>query len=63
MFPPSSLLQLCSYYSFETGRKLITSRDDLTVEVIFFGDGEKSGDVVLNKEASASAAADVKAKL
>jgi pyruvate dehydrogenase phosphatase len=39
------------------------NRDDLTVEVIFFGDGEKSGDVVLNKEASASATADVKAKL
>jgi len=36
-------------------------RDDLTVEVIFFGDGEKSGDVVRNKEASA--AGDVKAKL
>jgi len=41
---------------------LIKSRDDLTVEVIFFGEGEKSGDVVLNKEASASAG-DVKAKL
>jgi pyruvate dehydrogenase phosphatase len=38
------------------------SRDDLTVEVIFFGNGDKSGDVVLNKEASASAQ-DVKAKL
>lgn len=37
-------------------------RDDLTVEVIFFGDSEKSGDVVLNKEASASAG-DAKAKL
>ncbi|KAF8855934.1 protein serine/threonine phosphatase 2C [Acephala macrosclerotiorum] len=37
-------------------------RDDLTVEVIFFGNSDKSGDVVLNKEASASAA-DVKAKL
>ena len=29
------------------------SRDDLTVEVIFFGEGDKSGDVVLNAEASA----------
>lgn len=29
-------------------------RDDLTVEVIFFGEGDKSGDVVLNAEASAS---------
>ncbi len=28
-------------------------RDDLTVEVIFFGEGSKSGDVVVNKEASA----------
>lgn len=37
-------------------------RDDLTVEVIFFGNSDKSGDVVLNKEASATAA-DVKAKL
>jgi hypothetical protein len=63
MFPTFSLPQICSYYNFETGRKLIKSRDDLTVEVIFFGDGEKSGDVVLNKEASASATADVKAKL
>ena len=27
-------------------------RDDLTVEVIFFGEGDKSGDVVLNPEAS-----------
>ncbi|KAM3072502.1 [Pyruvate dehydrogenase [acetyl-transferring]]-phosphatase 1, mitochondrial [Clarireedia jacksonii] len=37
-------------------------RDDLTVEVIFFGNGEKSGDVVVNKEASASAS-NVQAKL
>lgn len=37
-------------------------RDDLTVEVIFFGNSDKSGDVVLNKEASASAA-EPKAKL
>lgn len=37
-------------------------RDDLTVEVIFFGESNKSGDVVVNKEASASAG-DVKAKL
>jgi pyruvate dehydrogenase phosphatase len=32
------------------------------VEVIFFGESDKSGDVVLNKEASASANG-VKAKL
>ncbi|CZT06713.1 related to Type 2C Protein Phosphatase [Rhynchosporium agropyri] len=37
-------------------------RDDLTVEVIFFGNGDKSGDVVVNKEASASAV-EPKAKL
>ncbi len=36
-------------------------RDDLTVEVIFFGEGKKKGDVVVNKEASA--AIDVKPKL
>ena len=28
-------------------------RDDLTVEVIFFGEGDSSGDVVLNTEATA----------
>ena len=38
------------------------SRDDLTVEVIFFGEGDKSGDVVLNAEASAPGLG-VKAKL
>lgn len=27
-------------------------RDDLTVEVIFFGDGDKTGDVAVNTEAS-----------
>ncbi|KAI9880991.1 MAG: hypothetical protein M1830_009485 [Pleopsidium flavum] len=37
-------------------------RDDLTVEVIFFGEGDKSGNVVLNSEASASNG-DIKAKL
>ncbi|TVY94042.1 [Pyruvate dehydrogenase [acetyl-transferring]]-phosphatase 1, mitochondrial [Lachnellula willkommii] len=37
-------------------------RDDLTVEVIFFGNSDKSGNVVVNKEASASAK-DIKAKL
>jgi hypothetical protein len=40
------------------------SSDDLTVEVIFFGEGPASGNVTLNKEASASASpADVKARL
>ncbi|KZF25793.1 pyruvate dehydrogenase phosphatase [Xylona heveae TC161] len=37
-------------------------RDDLTVEVIFFGEGDKSGNVVLNEEASASTF-DTKSKL
>ncbi|KAI9759974.1 MAG: hypothetical protein M1835_000265 [Candelina submexicana] len=37
-------------------------RDDLTVEVIFFGEGDNSGNVVLNNEASASGA-EAKAKL
>ncbi|KAK7511128.1 phosphatase 2C-like domain-containing protein [Phyllosticta citriasiana] len=36
-------------------------RDDLTVEVIFFGEGENSGSVKLNRDASASQ--DVKSKL
>lgn len=36
-------------------------RDDLTVEVIFFGTSEKSGDVTLNKDATAPL--DLKAKL
>ncbi|KAI9815078.1 MAG: hypothetical protein M1827_002921 [Pycnora praestabilis] len=37
-------------------------RDDLTVEVIFFGEGGSSGNVVVNEDASASKT-DVKAKL
>lgn len=39
-----------------------TFRDDLTVEVIFFGEGDTSGNVTLNQEASA-ASSEVKAKL
>ena len=39
-------------------------RDDLTVEVIFFGEGDKSGNVTRNEEASASLAnSELKAKL
>jgi hypothetical protein len=34
----------------------------LTVEVIFFGEGSKKGDVVINKEAHASTS-EMKAKL
>jgi pyruvate dehydrogenase phosphatase len=44
----SALLTLPSPYS----RRY---RDDLTVQVIFFGEGEGSGKVELNKEASATA--------
>ena len=39
--------------SFTNPRPFLLSRDDLTVEVIFFGEGDMSGDVVLNAEASA----------
>lgn len=41
---------------------LTLHRDDLTVEVIFFGEGAANGTVILNKEASA-AAPEPKAKL
>ena len=47
---------------FRARMRLTFSRDDLTVEVIFFGTSDKSGDVVVNKEASATAK-DIKAKL
>lgn len=40
------LLQMMSH-------SLMNYRDDLTVEVIFFGEGDKSGEVVVNAEASA----------
>ncbi len=40
----------------------VMHRDDLTVEVIFFGEGDRSGSVVLNPEASAQSA-QLKAKL
>ena len=51
-----STLELCGC------SKLTCSRDDLTVEVIFFGEGDKSGNVILNREATASES-DIKAKL
>ncbi|KIW05120.1 hypothetical protein, variant [Verruconis gallopava] len=38
-------------------------RDDLTVQVIFFGEGPATGNVEVNKEATASASSDVRAKL
>ena len=38
-------------------------RDDLTVEVIFFGDAQGDGNVVQNREASTSAGDGLKAKL
>jgi hypothetical protein len=37
--------------------------DDLTVEVIFFGSGEKTGKVELNKDASANVSDVAKPKL
>lgn len=33
--------------------KLTYPSDDLTVQVIFFGHGEKTGEVTVNREASA----------
>jgi pyruvate dehydrogenase phosphatase len=45
---------------------LILPRDDLTVEVIFFGEGEATGNVTMNMEATASAPpanVELKAKL
>jgi pyruvate dehydrogenase phosphatase len=42
--------------------ELMINRDDLTVEVIFFGNSDKSGDIMVNREASASVK-DVKPKL
>lgn len=44
----------------------MSDRDDLTVEVIFFGEGENTGSVFINSEASApapTANAEIKAKL
>lgn len=52
----SALLTLPSPYS----RRY---RDDLTVEVIFFGEGPGTGDVVQNREANASLDGGVRAKL
>ena len=52
----SALLTLPSPYS----RRY---RDDLTVEVIFFGEGSGDGEVVQNREASASLDIGVKARL
>lgn len=45
---------------------LTWNRDDLTVEVIFFGEGEITGNVTINSEATASMATgngELKAKL
>ncbi|KAI0020453.1 protein phosphatase 2C [Xylariomycetidae sp. FL0641] len=38
-------------------------RDDLTVQVIFFGNGQKTGEVLVNPEATSSSSSPVKAKL
>jgi len=37
--------------------------DDLTVQVIFFGDGEKTGQITLNLDATAKSNQPLKAKL
>lgn len=42
---------------------LTAASDDLTVEVIFFGNSQKTGDVMTNREASASINEVVKSKL
>lgn len=40
------------------------ARDDLTVEVIFFGEGEATGNVLVNQDATAiSSNGELKAKL
>ncbi|KAK3946321.1 protein serine/threonine phosphatase 2C [Diplogelasinospora grovesii] len=52
----SALLTLPSPYS----RRY---RDDLTVQVIFFGYGEKTGEILVNQEATADAKAVIKPKL
>lgn len=39
------------------------SSDDLTVQVIFFGEGPSTGEVTVNDEASAPSKADTRAKL
>lgn len=59
-----ALFEEISVRFFSSGRRVCADRrrDDLTVEVIFFGNSDKSGDVVVNKEASALAN-EIKAKL
>jgi hypothetical protein len=37
--------------------------DDLTVQVIFFGEGQKTGEVLVNQEASSLPKSPVRAKL
>ncbi|KAI1084071.1 protein serine/threonine phosphatase 2C [Whalleya microplaca] len=38
-------------------------RDDLTVQVVFFGNGQKTGEVLVNEEASSPPQSQIKAKL
>lgn len=40
-----------------------THRDDLTVQVIFFGEGDNNGQAVLNQEASAATTRETRPKL
>lgn len=44
-------------------RKLTVYRDDLTVQVVFFGDGPKTGAVLVNEEASSVPQSAIKARL
>lgn len=43
--------------------KLTRRRDDLTVQVIFFGNGPKTGTILVNEEASNAPQSAIKAKL
>lgn len=38
-------------------------RDDLTVQVIFFGNGQKTGEVLVNQDATTPPKSTLKAKL
>ena len=50
---PVSFTSLSTFQSYRTtGSQTSPPRDDLTVEVIFFGEGDKTGKVMLNQQAS-----------
>lgn len=56
-----SNLPVVDLFGLETD--LTWCSDDLTVQVIFFGNGNSTGEVIPNTEASASLLEPVKAKL